>query len=200
MKFEAHVQIRAFEAKHFPQPRAHPVVQRQRTTTISYLDHVVLMKSDHTAAADRIGELRHCSCCIGLIHEDATANNCVERAALWKSDIESTLDECDVRNAGLVRLFSSQLEHLRVLIDADDVSLVANATRKHERHRARPAADIEHAHARTDARIVEHSFGHLVDSIWHRHVISLGLMGSPAAAIIACWTVILFAQLCGLLS
>jgi hypothetical protein len=43
--------------------------------------------------------------------------------------------------------------------------LVADPPRKHERHRARSAADVEHTHAWADACILEHSLGHLVDII-----------------------------------
>jgi hypothetical protein len=127
----------------------------------------MLVKSNDATRSDRVGKLCHSSGGIRLIHEHTAADHRIERATLRKGGIESTFNKADVRNAGLPRLFSGKLEHPRIAINRKHAPLASNPPRDHERHGARPAADIEHAHALPDACIVEHPLRHLIDRVRH---------------------------------
>jgi hypothetical protein len=134
MKLETHPQVGAFATKHLSKPRANSVVQGQRIGPVRNLDHVMFMEGNHAARADRVGKLGHRSCRIGLIHENAATHDRIERASLWKRDIESTFDESEVRQPGVTRCPSRQLEHLRVLIHGKDMPRTANPACTHQRH------------------------------------------------------------------
>ena len=109
-----------------------------------------LLEGDDAAGLHRGGHLRQRRRRPPQVHEHAAADGRVE-AARQDAGLEVGVREAHVAQAGPRRAAARAGDRCMAAVDAEHLALRADHGRGRERGVARPAAHVEHAHARLDA-------------------------------------------------